>query len=59
MVLATKYNIGQTGKSFKKRLKDHKGSFRNKNGKSNYANHLIEENHCFNPDFKILHIADN
>ena len=53
-----KVYIGQTGRTFKKRLKDHTGSFRNKNGKSNYANHLIEENRRFYPDFKIFNIAD-
>ena len=53
------YNkLGQTGRSFQKRLKDHLGSFRNENGKSNYANHLLEENHRFNDNFEILHTAD-
>ena len=52
--------IGRTKRSFKQRLKEHAASFRNKDNKSMFANHLIEENHSFNFDYlKILHSINN
>lgn len=47
--------IGQTGRSFDKRIHEHFASFNNNNKDSNYANHLIENNHTFNNNFDILH----
>ena len=53
-----KIYIGQTGRSFGKRIKEHYSNFVNNKNSSNYANHLLESNHTFNPNFDILHIAD-
>lgn len=52
------YYIGQTGRSFKQRLNEHKKSFNNKDTKSNYANHLINERHSFGKNFEILHLSN-
>ena len=51
-----KVYIGQSGRAFKHRIAEHKKSFVNELCNSNYANHLISENHHFNDDYKILHI---
>ena len=38
---------------------DHDLSFRNEDGKSNFAKHfLIEPDHVFNTDFEILHVEN-
>lgn len=50
--------VEQTGRSFDDRLKEHHRSFRLRNNNSTYANHLLENNHNFNPDFKILHVQN-
>ena len=50
--------IGQTGRSFEERLKEHSRSYRLKNNKSNYATHLINCDHLFDSNFKVLHVAD-
>ena len=50
--------IGQTGRIFSKRIKEHYSSFINKKSDSHYANHLLEENHDFNNQIKILHIEN-
>ena len=50
--------IGQTGRSFKTRIKEHKNSFLNQKNNSNYANHILNENHTFNDNFKILHLEN-
>ena len=47
--------IGQTGRNFGKRLKEHQSSFIKGKTDSNYANHLLEYNHNFNHNFEILH----
>ena len=39
--------LGQTGRSFKKRINEHKYSFNKFKLNSNYAKHLLEENHAF------------
>lgn len=48
--------IGQTGRNFKKRIKEHFTSFITEKSDSNYANHLIESEHQFNKNFEILHM---
>lgn len=53
-----KIYIGQTGRSCSTRIKEHKSSFLNKKSNSNYANHLLEENHVFDDNYKILHIEN-
>ena len=50
--------IGQTGRCFRKRLKEHYFSFINKKLDSNYGIHLQESKHNFNQDFQILHIQN-
>ena len=50
--------IGQTGRTFDKRINEHKKSFLLNKNDSNYANHLISENHNFNSNFNILHIQN-
>lgn len=50
--------IGQTGRCFKTRINEHRKSFINQKTDSTFANHLINENHNFNPNFKILHIEN-
>lgn len=47
--------IGQSGRSFSKRIKEHYTCYIKEKTHSNYANHLIECNHNFNTNFKILH----
>ena len=53
-----KIYIGQTGRSFGKRIKEYYSNSVNNKNSSNYANHLLKSNHTFNPNFDILHIAD-
>ena len=48
--------IGQTGRSFQTRIKDHQDSFTKNNKHSTYADHLKSENHIFNNNFDILHV---
>ena len=47
--------VGQTGRNFQKRIHEHYQSFIKDKNDSNYANHLIEYQHNFDPNFKILH----
>lgn len=47
--------IGQTGRSFKKRMREHQRSYTNEVGNSTYADHLKEFGHSFNHNFEILH----
>lgn len=53
-----KIYIGQSGRTFKKRILEHKNSFKNRKDDSTYANHLLEENHMFDDNFDILHIEN-
>lgn len=53
-----KVYIGQTGRPFKKRINEHKRSFLNNKHDSNYANHLLEEQHTLNNTFTILHVEN-
>lgn len=52
--------VGQTGRSFQIRVKEHLNCLRNKPEKSNFAKHLIDFNHDYDQDefFKILHFYD-
>ena len=53
-----KIYIGQTGRAFKDRINDRSRSYRNGDGKSKYADHILDENHFFDDDFKILHVTN-
>ena len=53
-----KFYIGQTGRSFQKRINEHKFSFKKKKDNSNYAKHLLNDNHNFNDNFKVLHLEN-
>ena len=50
--------IGQTGRCFRKRLKEHYSSFINNKLDSNYGIHLQESQHNFNQNFQILHLQN-
>jgi len=41
--------VGQTGRQFSTRYKEHKTAWRNHSTTSNFAQHLIEEAHSFGP----------
>jgi len=45
--------VGQTGRQFSTRYKEHKTAWRNHSTTSNFAEHLIEEAHLFGPMNKI------
>lgn len=49
--------IGQSGRSVKTRVKEHISSWKNAKDNSNFANHLLEQNHNFDPNVncKLLH----
>ncbi|KAL4705291.1 hypothetical protein ACJJTC_018977 [Scirpophaga incertulas] len=52
--------IGQTGRSFRIRVAEHSSGWRLNKTESNFAEHLITENHKFDPheNFKALHFCD-
>lgn len=50
--------IGQTGRTFEKRISEHKKHYEGNSNCSAYANHCITFNHKFNDKFDILHIQD-
>jgi hypothetical protein len=50
--------IGQTGRSFDKRIAEHRNSFIKDKQDSTYANHLLQETHTFSEDFDILHLEN-
>ena len=50
--------VGQTGRTFGKRIKEHKRDFQYKKHNSAYSSHLIENNHNFNDNFSVLHIEN-
>ena len=52
-----KIYIGQIGRSFKERLLEHERSFYKNDDKSKYSSHILQENHLFNSEFKILHVS--
>ena len=53
-----KIYIGQTGRSFGKRIKEHETSYNKKHSNSHYATHLNNEQHIFNNNFEILHLEN-
>lgn len=52
--------VGQTGRKFSLRFKEHARSWRLNLDNSTFANHLIQNNHSFDPlqNYKILHIEN-
>ena len=50
--------IGQTGRSLQTRITEHKRSFINNKNNSTYSNHLLENQHTFDENFKILHVEN-
>lgn len=51
--------IGQTGRTFEARNKEHRQAFLNNHPeKSNVASHLLELNHVYNDNFEILHTCN-
>lgn len=53
-----KVYIGQTGRTFETRMKEHERSYRDKTSDSTFSKHCLDFNHKFNNNFKILHIQD-
>jgi hypothetical protein len=47
--------IGQTGRKFKERLKEHIACFKNGQSQSNFASHLLDNNHQSDFSLEILH----
>ena len=50
--------VGQTGRRFKDRVKEHRRSFIYNDGKSCFADHLCRNNHFSNFDINISHCCD-
>ena len=50
--------IGQTGRSLQTRITEHKRSFINNKNNSTNSNHLLENQHTFDENFKILHVEN-
>ena len=48
---------GQTGHSFYTRFKEHFNDYKYKNGESNFAQHLIDNNHTFGPIEEVMNIV--
>ena len=50
--------VGQTGRAFSVRLKEHQACIRPNKSDSSFADHIIETSHHFDPDknIKILHL---
>ena len=48
--------VGQTGRQFSTRYKEHKNAFRNNNQNNSFAKHLNEHAHSFGPMTKIMQI---
>lgn len=53
-----KVYIGQTGRSFETRIKEHERSYNAKKTDSTFSNHCLESNHSFNNKFEILHVQN-
>jgi predicted GIY-YIG superfamily endonuclease len=47
--------VGQTGRKFHERIKEHKACVKNKKMTSQFAKHLLEQNHKCDFKFEILH----
>uniref|UniRef100_A0A8D8Q6E9 GIY-YIG domain-containing protein n=1 Tax=Cacopsylla melanoneura TaxID=428564 RepID=A0A8D8Q6E9_9HEMI len=52
--------VGQTARNFNVRIKEHMASYKHKNDKSNFAYHLLQEEHTFdeNRGVEILHVCE-
>lgn len=52
--------VGQSGRSINKRIKEHISSWKYGKSNSNFANHLLETGHTFNPkiNVKLLHMEE-
>ena len=50
--------VGQRGRSFSVRYKEHRHSFRTNNTNSNFAQHLLDNAHNFVPIDSIMHILE-
>ena len=48
--------VGQTGRSFTQRFKEHKNAFRSNRNTSNYAKNALEHSHPFGPIHEIMQI---
>jgi hypothetical protein len=48
--------VGQTGRSFARRFKEHKNTFRSNSNTSNYAKHVLELPHLFGPIHETMQI---
>jgi len=51
-----KAHMGQTGRSFTERYKEHKNAFKTNSHTSNYAKHILEQLHTFGPIHKTMQI---
>ena len=52
-----KAHVGQTGRSFTQRFKEHKNAFRSNRNTSNYAKHALEHSHPFGPIHETMQIS--
>jgi len=48
--------VGQAGRSFTQRFKEHKNAFRSNRNTSNYATHALEHSHPFGPIHETMQI---
>jgi hypothetical protein len=48
--------VGQTGRGFARRFKEHKNAFRSSSNTSNYAKHILELSHLFGPIHETMQI---
>jgi predicted GIY-YIG superfamily endonuclease len=48
--------IGQTGRNFNKRYKEHKSVFKTNSHTSNYDKHILEQSHTFGPIHQTMQI---
>ena len=51
--------IGQTGRGFNERYKEHKHAFRTNSHTSNYAKHILEQLHTFGPIDQTMQILQH
>jgi len=51
-----KVYVGQTGRSFTQRFKEHRNAFKSNRNKSNYAKHALEHLHPFGPIQDIMQV---
>ena len=51
-----KVYVGQTGRCFTQRFKEHRNAFKSSRNTSNYAKHALEHSHSFGPIQETMHI---